>query len=58
LNRARDLLDSSALPVEAVAEACGFGTAAAMRHHFRTALGASPAAYRARSVSRTPNAAA
>lgn len=48
LARARDLLETTALPVEAVAEAAGFGTGAALRHHFRAAIGVPPAAYRAR----------
>ena len=46
LEHARDLLESSALPVDDVAAACGFGTAATLRHHFRRTLGTSPAAYR------------
>ncbi|MFC7608986.1 helix-turn-helix domain-containing protein [Teichococcus aestuarii] len=48
LARARELLETGRLPVQAVAEASGFATAAALRHHFRAALGSSPAAYRAR----------
>ena len=51
LARARELLESTALPIEDVAAACGFGTAATLRHHFRTSLGTSPAAYRARFAS-------
>jgi len=46
--RARELLEDAALPVEDVAAACGFGTTATMRHHFRTTLGVSPASYRDR----------
>jgi AraC family transcriptional activator FtrA len=46
--RARELLEGATLPIEDVAAACGFGTAATMRHHFRTTLGVSPAAYRDR----------
>ncbi len=46
LRRARDLLEASALPIDDVAVACGFGTAATMRHHFRRSLGTSPALYR------------
>ncbi|MEQ8345648.1 MAG: transcriptional regulator FtrA [Sneathiellaceae bacterium] len=46
LAHARDLLESSALPVEAVAAAAGFGTAATLRHHFRLHLATTPAAYR------------
>jgi AraC family transcriptional regulator, transcriptional activator FtrA len=45
---ARELLEGSRLPIEDVAIACGFGSAATLRHHFRGALGTSPAAYRAR----------
>jgi AraC family transcriptional regulator, transcriptional activator FtrA len=46
LARARDLLEGSRMPVPEVAAACGFGSAASLRHHFRTRLGTSPAAYR------------
>ena len=48
LDRARELLESSALRMEDIAASCGFGTAATLRHHFRRALGTSPAAYRSR----------
>jgi len=46
LTRARDLLEGSTLPIDDVAAACGFCTAATLRHHFRRSLGTSPAAYR------------
>ncbi|QCI63267.1 transcriptional regulator FtrA [Phreatobacter stygius] len=46
LARARELLESSALPVEQVADMAGFGTAATLRHHFRQHLSTTPAAYR------------
>ena len=46
LRRARDLLETSALPIDDVAVACGFGTAATLRHHFRRSMGTSPALYR------------
>ena len=46
-DRARHLLEESDLPVEAVAAAAGFGTAASLRQHLRSALGVSPSAYRA-----------
>jgi len=45
---ARELLEDALLPIEDVAAACGFGTAATMRHQFRASLGVSPAAYRDR----------
>lgn len=48
LGRARELLEGTALRVEEVATASGFGTAATLRHHFRRSLGTSPGAYRAR----------
>jgi transcriptional regulator GlxA family with amidase domain len=40
--RAQELLEGEPLPIEAIAEACGFGSAAALRQHFRTRLGISP----------------
>jgi len=46
--RARELLESTALPIEDIAASCGFGSAATLRHHFRLRLRTSPAAYRAR----------
>jgi AraC family transcriptional regulator, transcriptional activator FtrA len=48
LARARELLEATGHGIEDVAAACGFGSAAALRHHFRRRLGTSPAAYRAR----------
>ena len=46
--RAQELLETTAMPVEQVAEAAGFGSAATLRLHFRTRYGVSPAAWRAR----------
>ncbi len=46
LRQARDLLEASVLPVDDVAAACGFGTGATLRHHFRRSMGTSPALYR------------
>ena len=48
LDLAREMLERSDAPIEAVAEAAGFGSVATLRHHFRTRLASSPAAYRAR----------
>jgi transcriptional regulator GlxA family with amidase domain len=45
LQRAQELLETTDLPVEAVAAAVGWGTAAVLRHHFAK-LGTSPLAYR------------
>jgi AraC family transcriptional activator FtrA len=48
LARAQELLEGSALPVEAVAAESGFGSAAALRLHFRERYGLSPKAWRGR----------
>ncbi|KRR21453.1 hypothetical protein CQ14_07380 [Bradyrhizobium lablabi] len=44
---ARELLEATQIPIEGVAAETGFGSADAMRHHFRVRLGTSPANYRA-----------
>ncbi|HEX8519078.1 MAG TPA: helix-turn-helix domain-containing protein [Pseudonocardia sp.] len=44
--RARRLLETTDLPVERVAADAGFGTAASLRQHLRSAIGVSPGAYR------------
>lgn len=44
--RAEELLETSDLPVERVADAVGFGGAAALRHHFTRVRGVSPQQYR------------
>jgi transcriptional regulator GlxA family with amidase domain len=46
LLHARHLLETTDLPVDRVAAAAGLGTAAALRHHMRTALGVAPLVYR------------
>ncbi|WP_425578095.1 GlxA family transcriptional regulator [Streptomyces albiaxialis] len=46
LARARELLESTELPVESVAARSGLGTADGLRQHFRRELGTTPAAYR------------
>jgi transcriptional regulator GlxA family with amidase domain len=43
---ARRLLETTDLPVERVAADAGFGTAASLRQHLRTAIGVSPGTYR------------
>jgi AraC family transcriptional regulator, transcriptional activator FtrA len=48
LARARDLLETTDAPIDEVAAACGFATAATLRHHFTRALGTSPSGYRRR----------
>ncbi|NLU74260.1 helix-turn-helix domain-containing protein [Streptomyces sp. HNM0575] len=46
VERARQLLEDSALPVERVARDAGFGSASSLRLHFQAALGVSPSSYR------------
>lgn len=46
VERARQLLEETDLPVDRIATDTGFGTAASMRQHVRTALGVSPSTYR------------
>jgi transcriptional regulator GlxA family with amidase domain len=43
---ARQLLESSDLPVDRIARLAGFGTALSLRQHLHAALGVSPIAYR------------
>lgn len=45
---ARDLLEAGGLPVEAIAERCGFGSAETMRRAFLRVLEVGPAEYRRR----------
>ncbi|WP_432537700.1 GlxA family transcriptional regulator [Kineococcus arenarius] len=46
ITRARELLESTDLPVERVAAAVGLGTVANFRAHFRRVTGCGPASYR------------
>ncbi|MEU6541455.1 helix-turn-helix domain-containing protein [Streptomyces sp. NPDC047000] len=46
VDRARDLLETSDLPVDRVAAAVGFKSAALLRKHLQTSLGVPPTAYR------------
>lgn len=46
LARARELLETTDLPVEVVAQRSGLGTGAGLRQHFQRAVGTTPAAYR------------
>jgi transcriptional regulator GlxA family with amidase domain len=46
--RAEELLETTQLPVERIAEAVGFGAPAVLRHHFTRARGVSPQQYRRR----------
>jgi AraC family transcriptional regulator, transcriptional activator FtrA len=43
---AQRLLETTELPIELVAQRCGFGTATSFRAHFRRVAGTSPALYR------------
>jgi transcriptional regulator GlxA family with amidase domain len=44
--RAQQLLESTGLPVEEIAQQVGFGTAVTLRQHFARLLNTSPLAYR------------
>jgi AraC family transcriptional activator FtrA len=44
--QAKDLLETSAAPIEDIAASCGFGTAANMRRHFRQVFGKAPNEFR------------
>ncbi|MEV4005406.1 helix-turn-helix domain-containing protein [Actinomadura sp. NPDC049753] len=46
VERARQLLEGSDLPIDHVAEQSGFGASSSLRQHFRAIIGISPAAYR------------
>lgn len=43
---ARQLLETTDLPVDRIAERAGFGTATSMRQHLHSVVGVAPAAYR------------
>jgi transcriptional regulator GlxA family with amidase domain len=43
---ARELLEQTDLPIEAVAHACGFSSAPGLRRHFTRVTGTTPSAYR------------
>ncbi|KES03787.1 AraC family transcriptional regulator [Streptomyces toyocaensis] len=46
VRRAQQLLETTDLPVERIADASGFGSAVTLRHHFARVAGTSPHAYR------------
>ncbi len=46
VRRAKDLLETTTLSIEEVAEASGFASAALLRHHFHAAVKLSPSNYR------------
>lgn len=48
LSQARALLETTQIGIDDIALACGFGSVATLRHHFRERLGASPISYRRR----------
>jgi AraC family transcriptional activator FtrA len=48
VDRAREFLESSALPMDQVAIRAGLGTSATLRHHFHRKVGVSPTEYRKR----------
>ncbi|HEU4656521.1 MAG TPA: helix-turn-helix domain-containing protein [Capillimicrobium sp.] len=46
VERARQLLETTDIPIEGVAALAGFGTATSLRQHFSRAVGVAPSAYR------------
>jgi AraC family transcriptional regulator, transcriptional activator FtrA len=44
--RAQEMLESGAASIDEIARSCGFADAAALRYHFRRAVGTTPTAYR------------
>ncbi|MGI5204956.1 helix-turn-helix domain-containing protein [Spirillospora sp. CA-108201] len=53
IDRARELLETTSLPVDQIAERSGLGSPANLRHHFTRAVGVPPSAYR-RAFTSTP----
>jgi AraC family transcriptional activator FtrA len=53
VGRARELLETTPAAIDAIAESCGFGTAAALRHQFHRHVGVPPTIYRARFATRS-----
>ncbi|MFC0113910.1 GlxA family transcriptional regulator [Kibdelosporangium aridum] len=47
LQRARELLETTGLPVDRIAQTCGFGSPETLRHHFAKHVGTTPRDYRA-----------
>lgn len=56
VDAAKDILVSTNRPMEEVAAAVGFGSAHALRHHFRAKIRLSPGAFRRQFSSRSPEA--
>jgi AraC family transcriptional activator FtrA len=54
IERARELLETTNLAIDAIATRCGFGSDATLRHHFRRKLTLSPIAYRERFAREMP----
>lgn len=46
IERARQLLEETDLPIDRIASEVGFGTAASLRQHLQSSIGVSPSAYR------------
>jgi transcriptional regulator GlxA family with amidase domain len=55
IDRARQLLETTDLPIDRVAGEVGFGSSVTLRHHFGRVTGVSPSAYRAAFHARSPS---
>ncbi|GAA1483828.1 GlxA family transcriptional regulator [Brachybacterium fresconis] len=53
LDEARRLLETTSLPIERIAEACGMGSAVTLRQNFAAAYGTTPSGYRRQFGDRT-----
>jgi transcriptional regulator GlxA family with amidase domain len=47
LQRARELLETTGIPIDRIAQSCGFGSPETLRHHFARQVGTTPREYRA-----------
>jgi AraC family transcriptional activator FtrA len=54
--RAQELLETTTLSQQRIAERVGMGSVESLRHHFRRRVGTTPARYRARFARRVPAA--
>jgi AraC family transcriptional activator FtrA len=48
VRQAKDLLETTTLSIEEIADRCGFGSAPTLRHHFRARVRLKPSTYRTR----------
>jgi transcriptional regulator GlxA family with amidase domain len=54
IERARELLETTTLPMDQIAHRCGLGSSESLRQHFTSRIGITPRDYRAM-FARSPN---